>query len=184
MLYLLPLPPGKKIAVATSHSMKDNSLEMKLLAAYDAHADAIFRHCYFKTSERELAQDMTQDVFLKAWSYMQRQHQILNMRAFLYRLADNLVIDWYRKRKPQSLDVLLDAGFEPAGADSKIEEQTEVSLALAKLHELGEDDQKLITWRFVEDLSPREIGTIIDQSENVVSVRIHRAIKRLRDLLQ
>ena len=184
MLYLLPLLHGKKITVATSHSMKDNSLEMKLLTAYDAHADAIFRHCYFKTGERELAQDLTQDVFLKAWSYMQRQHPILNMRAFLYRLADNLVIDWYRKRKSPSLDVLLDAGFEPAGADSKIEEQTEVSLVLAKLRELGEDDQKLITWRFVEDLSPGEIAEILDESENTVSVRLHRAVKRLRALLQ
>lgn len=101
--------------------MKDESLEMKLLTAYDAHADAIFRHCYFKTGERELAQDMTQDVFLKAWSYMQRQDPILNMRAFLYRLADNLVIDWYRKRKSQSLDALMDGGFEPVETDSRVE---------------------------------------------------------------
>ncbi|MDO8741967.1 MAG: RNA polymerase sigma factor [bacterium] len=157
---------------------------MELLRAYDAHADAIFRHCYFKTGERELAQDMTQDVFLKAWSYMQQKHQILNMRAFLYRLADNLVIDWYRKRKATSLDTLVDAGFEPADIDHKVEEQAEASLALAKLRELGEDDQKLITWRFVEDLSPREIGDILDQSENVVSVRIHRALKKLKSLLQ
>lgn len=164
--------------------MKDISLEMELLRAYDAHADAIFRHCYFKTGERELAQDMTQDVFLKAWSYMQQKHQILNMRAFLYRLADNLVIDWYRKRKATSLDTLVDAGFEPADIDHKVEEQAEASLALAKLRELGEDDQKLITWRFVEDLSPREIGDILDQSENVVSVRIHRALKKLKSLLQ
>lgn len=157
---------------------------MELLRAYDAHADAIFRHCYFKTGERELAQDMAQDVFLKAWSYMQQKHQILNMRAFLYRLADNLVIDWYRKRKATSLDALVDAGFEPVAIDRKIEEQTEVSLALAKLRELGEDDQKLITWRFVEDLSPGEIAEIVGQSENVISVRLHRALKKLRSLLQ
>lgn len=164
--------------------MKDESLEMKLLTAYDAHADAIFRHCYFKTGERELAQDMTQDVFLKAWSYMQLQHPILNMRAFLYRLADNLVIDWYRKRKSQSLDVLMDAGFEPTEIDNRIEEQAEVSHALAKLRELEVDDQKLIAWRFVEGLSPGEIAEMLSESENTVSVRIHRALKRLRLLLQ
>lgn len=164
--------------------MKDNSLEMKLLVAYDAHADAIFRHCYFKTGERELAQDMTQDVFLKVWSYLQQKHSILNMRAFLYRLADNLVIDWYRKRKSQSLDALMEGGFEPVEADNKIEESTEVSLALAKLRELGEDDQELITLRFVEGLSPSEIGEILGQNENTVSVRIHRALKKLRELFQ
>ena len=157
---------------------------MKLLVAYDAHADAIFRHCYFKTGERELAQDMTQDVFLKAWSYLQQKHQILNMRAFLYRLADNLVIDWYRKRKSQSLDVLLDAGFEPVETDTKIEEQAEVAHAFAKLRELDADDQKLLTLRFVEDFSPGEIAEILNESENTVSVRIHRAVKRLRNFLQ
>ncbi len=164
--------------------MKDEPLEMTLLATYDAHADAIFRHCYFKTSDRELAQDMTQDVFLKTWSYLHQGRPILNMRAFLYRLADNLVIDWYRKRKSQSLDVLMDAGFEPIETDNKIEESAEVSLALAKLRELGEDDQKLITLRFVEGFSPREIGEIVGQNENVVSVRVHRALKKLRALFQ
>lgn len=164
--------------------MKDESLEIKLLAAYDAHADAIFRHCYFKTSQREIAEDMTQDVFLKAWSYMQLKRPILNMRAFLYRLADNLVIDWYRKHKSQSLDALMDDGFEPVEGDTSIEEQTEISLALAKLKELSEDEQKLITLRFVEGLSPSEIGEILDENENTISVRIHRALKRLRILFK
>ena len=164
--------------------MKDESLEMLLLTAYDAHADAIFRHCYFKTGDRELAQDMTQDVFLKTWSYMKRKQPILNMRAFLYRIADNLVIDWYRKRKSQSLDALMEKGFEPAEADSRVEEQAEVSLALAKLRMLEEGDQKIIAWRFVEGLSPGEIASVLGESENTVSVRLHRALKRLRAALQ
>lgn len=163
--------------------MKDESLEMKLLAAYDAHADAIFRHCYFKTSEREVALDMTQDVFLKAWSSMQQQ-PIRNMRAFLYRIADNLAIDWYRRRKAESLDVLMDDGFEPAAEESRIEEQAEAALALAKLRELDAGDRELITLRFVEGLSPREIGEILGQHENTISVRLHRAMKRFRALFQ
>lgn len=163
--------------------MKDESLEMELLAAYDAHADAIFRHCYFKTSERELAQDMAQDVFLKAWSYMQKQ-PVRNMRAFLYRLADNLVIDWYRRRKTMSLDVLMEGGFEPIDLESRVEEQVDAALALAKLRELEAGDRELITLRFVEGLTPGEIGEILGESVNTVSVRLHRAMKRLRTLFQ
>lgn len=164
--------------------MKDESLEMKLLAAYDAHADAIFRYCYFKTSERELAQDMTQDVFLKAWSYMQQKRSVENVRAFLYRIADNLVIDWYRKRKSQSLDALMDEGFEPKDTGNTIEQQTEISIVLAKLQSMEEHDRKLITLRFVEGLSPKEIGAIVGESENAVSVRLHRTLKKLRALFQ
>lgn len=164
--------------------MKDNSLEAELLAAYDAHADAIFRYCYFKTGDRELAQDMTQEVFLKVWSYLRLQRSIVHIRAFLYRLADNLVIDWYRKRKSQSLDALMGEGFEPEEVDNNIEERAEISLVLAKLQELGEDDRKLVTLRFVEGLSPREIGEILGESENTVSVRLHRTLKKLRALFQ
>lgn len=163
--------------------MKDESVEMELLAAYDAHADAIFRHCYFKTSEREVALDMTQDVFLRAWTYVRHQ-PVRNMRTFLYRIADNLVIDWYRRHKTESLDALMDEGFEPAMAKNHIEEGAEVALALAKLRELDAGDRELITLRFVEGLSPREIGEIVKQSENAVSVRLHRAMKRFRALFQ
>lgn len=163
--------------------MKDESLDRELLAAYDAHADTIFRHCYFKTSEREVALDMTQDVFLKTWSYMQKQ-PVRNMRAFLYRLADNLVIDWYRRRKTESLDALMDEGFEPAMTENRIEEQAEVALALAKLRELDVSDRELVTLRFVEGFSPREIGEILGQHENTISVRLHRAMKRFRALFQ
>lgn len=163
--------------------MKDESLDSELLAAYDAHADAIFRHCYFKTSEREVALDMTQDVFLRTWTYMQQQ-PVRNMRAFLYRLADNLVIDWYRRHKTESLDALMDEGFEPTEGKNRIEEEAEVALALAKLRELDDGDRELITLRFVEGFSPREIGEIVEQSENVVSVRLHRAMKRFRALFQ
>jgi RNA polymerase sigma-70 factor (ECF subfamily) len=158
-------------------------LETEFLADYDAHANAIFRHCYFKTSEREAALDMTQDVFLRAWSYLRRQ-PVRNMRALLYRIADNLAVDWYRRRKTESLDALMEEGFEPTGGKNHIEEQAEAALALAKLRELDDGDRELITLRFVEGFSPREIGEIVEQSENAVSVRLHRAMKRFRAVCQ
>ena len=163
--------------------MRDASLEKDLLAAHDAYADAIFRHCYYKTGERELAQDLTQEVFLKAWSYMQKREPILNMRAFLYRLSDNLVMDWYRKRKTQSLDALVEQGFEPKETNVYVEEKAEMGLALAKLRELDPDDQKVIIWRFVEDWTLGEIADALGLKENTVSVRLYRALKRLRTLL-
>lgn len=164
--------------------MKDEPLEKDLLAAYDAYADAIFRHCYYKTSEREVAQDLTQEVFLKAWSYMQSRRPVENMRAFLYRIGDNLIIDWYRKRKSQSLDTLVEQGFELTDTSVRVEEKAEMELALKKLRALDPDDQNLITWRLIEDYTPGEIAGILGEKENTVSVRISRAMKRLRALLQ
>ena len=164
--------------------MRNESLEDILLAAHDAYSDAIFRHCYYKTGERELAQDLTQEVYLKAWSYMQAKKPIINMRAFLYKLSDNLVIDWYRKKKTQSLDALAEQGFEPADGNVRVEEKAEMELALARLNRLSADDQKLIVWRFVEDCTPAEIAGMLGVNENTVSVRLHRALKRLRELMK
>jgi RNA polymerase sigma-70 factor (ECF subfamily) len=164
--------------------MKGAPKEQDLVAAYDAYADAIFRHCYFKVSDRELAQDMMQDVFLKAWAYMQNETDITNIRALLYRMADNLVIDWYRKKKASSLDAMVEEGFEPRDTNgTRVEERAEVEHALAKLHTLDPEDQKLITWRCVEDYTPAEIAAMLGENENTVSVRLHRALKQLRALL-
>ena len=144
--------------------MRTEPLEKDLLDAYDAYADAIFRHCYYKTSDRELAQDLTQEVFLKAWSYMQAKHPILNMRAFLYRLSDNLVIDWYRKKKSQSLDALTEQGFEPSDDSVRVEEKAEMDENRAKKNvcALGprKPEETGFLLLFSEERSPRNEAPI------------------------
>ncbi len=161
------------------------SYENNFLKSYDAYADAIFRFCFFKTGDRELARDLTQDTFMKTWGYLEKGNEIANMQAFLYRVASNLVIDWYRKDKTDSLDDLAEEGFDPEDNKINIKENAEVSLALDLLNKLGPDDKSLIIWRFVEGLSPKEIAEEIGNvKENVVSVRIHRALKKLRSIME
>jgi RNA polymerase sigma-70 factor (ECF subfamily) len=155
------------------------SIEKQFLAAYEAYADAIFRYCFFKTKDQDLAKDLVQQTFLKAWVYLGQDHQIDNFRAFLYRLAGNLIIDWYRKRKAESLEKLADKGFEPADRHTSPDTQAEVAWMLKVLDTLDPADQELIIWRYVEDLSPRTIAEMLHEKENNVSVRIHRAKERL-----
>ncbi len=164
--------------------MPRSSEENNFLASYDAYSDAIFRFCYFKTREYELARDLTQDTFMKAWDYISKDKVVANMRAFLYRIATNLVIDWYRKGKTESLEDLAETGFDPADPCINQADQAEISWAMKLLHKLPEEEQTLITLRYVEGLSPREIAEQIgDIKENVVSVRIHRAMKKLKTLI-
>jgi len=162
--------------------MTDNEREKTFLEAYEAHADAIFRFCFYKTSNRELAKDLTQEVFLKAWSYAQKGGDIREYKAFLYRLAGNLVIDWYRKRKAESLDSMLEDGFDPP-TPQRSELHTELDWALSTLHKLRPEDQELIIWRYIEDRSPGEIAELLHENENTVSVRLHRAVGRLKKFL-
>lgn len=155
------------------------STEKEFLAAYEAYADAIFRFCFFKTKDRDLAKDLVQQTYLKAWVYLRQNRQIDNFRAFLYRLAGNLVIDWYRKKKAESLENLAEKGFEPADHHGNAEAEAELAWMLKVLHTLEPADQELIIWRYVEDMSPRDIAQMLGEKENNISVRLHRAKERL-----
>lgn len=158
--------------------------ENNFIASYDQHADAIFRFCYLKTRNNELAKDLTQETFMKVWSYVKKGNEITHMKALLYRIAGNLVIDWYRKKKTESLEDLIEGGFEPRDTSFDALGKSELSWALGMLDKLGEDEKNLIIWRYVDGLSPKEIArTLGNLKENVVSVRIHRALKKLKKLL-
>lgn len=154
--------------------------EQEFLKSYDLFSDALFRYCYFRIGDREQAKDMVSDIFLKTWEYIHQGNQITNTRAFLYRLAHNMVIDWYRKKKSSSLDTLLDDGYEPVDSTVDVLQNSEFQQILSQVKTLSEEDQDLILLRYVEDVPIKEIADLLHIRENVVSVRLHRAIARLK----
>ena len=92
--------------------MEKENRQQTFLEAYESYNNAIFRYCYYQTSNREIALDLTQDTFLKAWEYLGKGIAVENMRAFLYRVAGNAVIDYRRKKKSGSLDAMTENGFD------------------------------------------------------------------------
>lgn len=164
--------------------MDQSSMKSQFLNAYDAYGDAIFRFCVLKVSNRELAQDLAQEVFMKYWQTLRKGEKLQNERAYLYTLARNLVIDWYRKKKESSLDVLTEAGIEFQGDTSKsITDSAEAREAFEVIGQLEEGDREVLTLRFVEGFSPKEIADVTGESANTISVRIHRALKKVQELL-
>ena len=175
----------KNYQIKPSSMMGVEEKEKKLLGAYDLYADALFRHCYFRLYDRELAKDVVQDVFMRAWEYTTANNEIVNMRAFLYRTANNLVIDTFRKQKTYSLDELKEKGFDPKdeSADtSRIVDIISGKEVLQVLHRLEEPYRAVVVMRYIDNLLPREIAIVLGESENAVSVRIHRAIKKVKQL--
>ena len=164
-------------------SVDSEDKEKQILEAYDAYADALFRHCYFRLYDRETAKDIVQDVFMRAWEYTCEKNTIGNMRAFLYRTANNLVIDRVRKRKMYSLDELKEKGFDPEDLRETPLRITDIISgreALQILHKLDDAHRAVVVMRYIDDLMPREIAAVLGESENVVSVRIHRALKKAK----
>src|SRR3954470_8519467 len=75
---------------------------------YSRESDAIFRFCLLRTSDRDMALDFTQDTFMRFWNTLLTDKDIKNSRTFLFTIARNIIIDWYRKKKSLSLDALLE----------------------------------------------------------------------------
>lgn len=163
--------------------MKADS-KKEFLSAYELFSDALFRYCYFKIHDREKALDMVQDVFFKAWRYVQNGNEIKNYKAFLYRLASNTVIDMYRKKETSSLDDLSDQGFEPEDTRADTTLFAEYEHALSILEKLPQEERDIVYMRLVQDLSPKEIGDILGKKENNISVKLHGAIQRMQKLIR
>ncbi len=168
--------------------MKDAKIiEKKFLNAYDRYADDIFRHCLYRLGyDRELAKEMMQEVFTKVWHYLAIEGKdVQYIKAFLYRTATNMVIDYIRKKKEASLEMMQENGFEPVDKGvKKLENKVDAILVQEVIDSMNEDDREVIVMRYVNDLKPKEIAVILELSVNVVSVRITRAKKRLRKILK
>ncbi len=158
--------------------------EQQLTNAYNEHGDALFRFCLFKISNREKALDIVQETFTKVWQYLVNGHTIENIKPFLYTTARHLIIDEYRKKKIVSLDALIDLGLEP---HTEIAEALYVSIDASRVMEyvqqLPEPYTSILIMRYVNDLSIQEIATILNESENVISVRIHRGLGKLKKII-
>jgi len=159
--------------------------EQQFLEAYEHYADAIFRHCYFRLyGNHKRALDLMQETFTKTWEYRARGNEIENIRAFLYRTATNLIIDESRKKKSLSLDALSEEGFDPPHPDTRqATREAEASELRTVLSRLDEDCSAVLIMGYVDDLSVKEIARTLGTSENATSVRIHRGIKKIRELL-
>lgn len=152
---------------------------------YEAFNDEIFRFSLAKTRNRDLALDITQETFIKTWDYLRSGKKIEQSRGFLYRTCRNLIIDASRKRKFASLDVLLEVTEEQSlsmESDTPDGSALDRELFIKQLKALDEHHFEILHLRFIQELTLSEIAHIYKESENTVSVRIHRAIKQAKKL--
>lgn len=154
---------------------------------YDRYARKIFAFCFVRTGSREAAEDLTSHTFMRAWDHGSQGKQISNVQGFLFRIAGNLVIDFYRKRG-SSPEVSLD---DPAAQidipdttplDDRMDTERALKEIMAFLERLAEPYRDVVVLRYFNDLSVGEIAQIMETSENNVSVRLHRALEQIKKL--
>ncbi len=152
-----------------------------LTVAHHDYEKGLNLRALFKTRDRAMSEDLVQDTFMKTWKYLVRGGKIDVMKAFLYHVLNNLIIDQYRKNKTVSLDVLMEKGLEPSIDDSdSMLNAFDGKAALFLIQRLPLAYQKVLRMRYVQDLSLKEISLITGQTRNAVAVQVHRGLEKLK----
>jgi RNA polymerase sigma-70 factor (ECF subfamily) len=151
---------------------------------YERYLDAIFRYIFYRVGHHHDAEDLTEQVFLKAWESIDRYREEVPFKAWVYRIAHNMVIDHYRGRKDViELGENSDIPEKKAGMEEKLlleERSTTLAKAISRL---SAQHQHVLVLRFINGFSVREVAQILDRSEGAVRVLQHRALKAARAFL-
>jgi RNA polymerase sigma-70 factor, ECF subfamily len=165
----------------------------KFSRLYHHQVEKIYRFVFFKVESKEVAEDLTSEVFRKAWLVYEAsfdptspQAKLENPRAFLYQVARNTVIDYYRRRPKQSSlseDRLEIVDF----AQDPVKDQ-DLALDLARIKKalagVKEEYQEILIQYYLNNLSLREIAKDSGKSLNAAKTSLYRARKALKESLE
>lgn len=149
---------------------------------FDKEIDNIFRYIFLKVDSREIAEDLTQSVFLKLW---EKIDEVQNPKGFLYKLASDTVVDFYRKKKHDFILSLHE--YLPKDEKVNIEEEILKNIQLEEIKNaikfLKDDYQNVIIWHYLNGLSIQEIAHLLNKSPEATRVLLHRSLARLKEVL-
>lgn len=153
---------------------------------YDQYAPLIYSYLYRRVHNAQVAEDLTGDVFVRVLQAIQaNQIWHTSFRGWLYRIAHNLVIDYYRRQPVHPAIALPEdlIGHED-DPDSVITKQTANRRLHLAIRNLTPDQQLVLSLRFGEQLSTKEVAEIMNKSVGAVEVQQHRALASLRRILK
>jgi len=147
---------------------------------YDRFQPEIVRYLTHRTRDADAAEDLAQQVFLKAWQAIPRyEDRGVPFKAWLYRMAHNQMVDHFRSRRPTSdlegLDLPVESEAETLLLDGEMQEALK-----GALERLTEDHRQVLVLRFLMEKSAREIGEIMGRKEVTIRGLQMRALQSLR----
>jgi RNA polymerase sigma factor (sigma-70 family) len=163
-----------------------NSPREQFSLIYDQYIEKIYRFVYLRVNTQEVAEDITSKVFTKAWASYQKDQDIKNIGAFLYQIARNNIVDFY-KEKGKNPTVSPDMVAQLVDTKADIHEKAIFTANIGKVKEamgkLKQHYQDILTWYYVEDMSAEHIAQLMGKPVGTVRVMIHRGIQSLKDEL-
>lgn len=152
---------------------------------YQLFYKRIYRYCHVNLNRRETAQDICQETFLRAWKALGSfsRNKGGSFQAFLFKIAHNLIVDLYRKKKEVSL-----GNWDQADTNQDLDENLQRQENIAKIRnalvELDEKDRHIVVLRYFEEMTTYEVAKIVGIREGNLRVRTHRILKKLKEIIQ
>ena len=141
----------------------------------EAHYERVYAVLFSFCKNKQVAEDLTQDTFVKMWKSMHRFHGLSRFSTWLYRIAYNTFVDWQRKQPQLSP---LDDCYEKASDDKHFENATET--LLHHVRKLPEKQREVILLHYQHDFTHGEIAKILDIPKGTVKSRLNTALQHLR----
>ncbi|MDP2934425.1 MAG: RNA polymerase sigma factor, partial [bacterium] len=151
------------------------------------YAPKLFRFIRLKVGSQVLAEDLSSESFLRIWEYFRGKEKEVeeSFQALLYKIAHNLIADYYKRKSSQEIlinddfNVFVEGQIAPSEISLK-EDTEEIHHALVGMKE---EYQNVIIWYYIDELPVPEIAKLMDKSEGAIRVLIHRALKSLKEIL-
>jgi len=152
---------------------------------YERYLTLIYRYVFYRVNDVAEAEDLTEQVFLKAWEALGHyQIRAVPFSAWLYRIAHNVVVDRHRAHKETlPLNGQLVLPDVTSGPEDRLDWRETIDSLAHALSQLSPIHQQVLTLRFVSGLSHAETARVLERSEEAVRVLQHRALGALRELL-
>ena len=149
---------------------------------YDKYVRKIYRYVYYKVFDKEAVEDIVSDVFLKALKKIQSFDSVKgSFSAWIYRIARNSVIDYYRTLKQtRDIEDIFDLGFDERGAE-RLDAEVTLKKVSEYLKTLSPKQREIVVLRVWEEMPYRQIAEIVGGSEESVKMAFSRAVRNIRE---
>jgi RNA polymerase sigma-70 factor (ECF subfamily) len=176
-----PIESDDELIVRAYHGDRD-----AFGSLYERYLKQIYRYIYFRVSDVHEAEDLTDIVFIKAWESLPGLRlENFKIQAWLYRIAHNLVIDRFRTLHPDSsIETLSRSYADGQNPEEAFDISDRTRIIARKITKLDPTLQEVLICRFILGYSHTETAEVMDRSVVYVRVLQHRALSKLREMLE
>lgn len=146
---------------------------------FSDYKEKMYRLCYSYSNDEDTAKDLLQESFSKVWTHLDTFQNKSEYSTWIYRIAVNTCLNYLRSTKNKRVEF---REALPEMREEEIDTETQINHLYIAIKELEQVDRLLISM-VLDDISYKEIGTILGISENNVGVKVHRIKKQLKDIL-